>query len=84
MYDTMINYKRGLMYNNPDQFTCEVLTISADQNPLIEPKIRKYINDNKDKPSIQRQYFNRWGKDADSRFNPKTIPLSQLPDLDPQ
>ena len=81
MYETIIDIEKGQKYNNLNQKTARHIKVSADDNPLIHPLERKEIYDNRDKPSIQRQYFNRWGKWDDSGFNPKFVPQSQLPEL---
>ena len=62
MFETIMEIAKGKMYNNPGQFTARHIKVSADENPLIHPLVRREINDNRDKPSIQRQYFNKWGK----------------------
>lgn len=62
MYETIIDIEKGQKYNNLNQKTARHIKVSADDNPLIHPLERKEIYDNRDKPSIQRQYFNRWGK----------------------
>ncbi len=62
MFETIIEIAKGTKYNNPGQKTARHIKVSADDNPLIHPLERREINDNRDKPAIQRQYFNRWGK----------------------
>jgi len=83
MHQVIMDYKKGLIYNNPNQFTCEVIPVTADDNPLIEPRILQHIHDNKETPAIQRQYYNRWGKLSDSQFSLTTHPLHLLPTIDP-
>lgn len=60
MYKTITEIAKGTKYNNPQQKTARLITVSADNNPLIHPLERKEIYDNKDSPAIQRQYFNVW------------------------
>lgn len=81
MHQVILDYKKGTAYNNADQFTCEVIPVTADDNPLIEPKILQHIHEHKDDPAIQRQYYNRWGKAADSQFSLTTHKLSDIPTL---
>lgn len=70
MFETIMEISKGQKYNGEGQKTARHIKVSADDNPLIHPLERREINDNKDKPSIQRQYFNKWGKGSDSTFNP--------------
>lgn len=76
MYEVIIDIAKAQIYNNPEQLTARHIRVSADNNPLIHPTRKKYIYDNKSKPAIQREYFNRWGKSEDSRFNPTATSIS--------
>jgi hypothetical protein len=38
--------------------------------------MKKYVFDNKNNASIQREYFNRWGKSEDSKFNPTATSIT--------
>ena len=78
MYESIIDIAKGLIYNNPGQKTARHIKVSADDNPLIHPKIRRQINDTSSKASTQRQYFNRWGKSEDSKFNPIATSATDL------
>lgn len=60
MYQQILEYKKGQIYNNKDQLTCEVIPVSADDNPLIHPNVLKQIHATKHLPSTQRQYYNKW------------------------
>lgn len=81
MYETIIAIAKWEIYNNEGQKTARHIKVSAYENPLIHPLERKEIYDNKDKPSIQRQYFNKWGKGADSSFNPRKESITNNPQL---
>lgn len=83
MHQVIMEYKLGNKFNNENQFTCEVIPVTADDNPLIEPKILQAIHDNIDDPSIQRQYYNKWWKLWDSQFAIKTHSMSEMPTLKP-
>ena len=79
-----MDYKMGQKYNNPNQFTCEVIPVTAEDDPLIEPRILQSIRENRDDPAIQRQYYNRWGKLSDSSFSLKVHSLADIPSLNQQ
>mgnify|MGYP006052881847 FL=1 len=81
MFETIMEIAKGQKYNWPGQKTARHIKVSADENPLIHPLERREINDNRDKPSIQRQYFNKWGKWADSSFNPQAVSIFDMPKL---
>lgn len=81
MYETIMDIAKWEKYNNPEQKTARHIKVSADDNPLIHPLERKEIYDNRDKPSIQRQFFNKWGAWEDSRINPTFLPQAQIPPL---
>lgn len=66
-------------FNTPETFSAKVIRISADENPMIHPKNRSSIESRKHLPTIQREYYNRWGKLDDALFNPKTIPSTEIP-----
>lgn len=83
MFETIMEIAKGQKYNGEGQKTARHIKVSADDNPLIHPLERREINDNKDKPSIQRQYFNKWGKGSDSTFNPQTVSIFEAPKLHP-
>jgi len=76
MYESIIDIAKWNIYNNPGQKTARHIKVSADDNPLIHPKIRRQINDTRSKASTQRQYFNRWGKSEDSKFNPTATSIA--------
>lgn len=76
MYEVIIDIAKAIVYNNPEQLTARHIRVSADNNPLIHPTRKKYIYDNKAKPAIQREYFNRWGKSEDSKFNPTATSIT--------
>jgi hypothetical protein len=73
MFQTITEIAKGEKYNNHGQKTARLITVSADNNPLIHPLERTEIYTNKDSPAIQRQYFNVWGKLSDSLFQPQYI-----------
>jgi len=81
MFETIMEISKWQKYNNQGQKTARHIKVSADNNPLIHPLERREINDNREKPSIQRQYFNKWGKWSDSSFNPPTISMFEMPKL---
>jgi len=81
MFETIMEIAKGKIYNNEGQFTARHIKVSADENPLIHPLVRREINDSRDKPSTQRQYFNKWGKGSDSSFNPQQISIFNAPPL---
>jgi hypothetical protein len=83
MYKTILEIKKGQLYNNPGQKTASLISISVDENPLMHPLERKEVEDHKDSPAIQRQYYNKWGKSTDSMFNIIPTPLPDLPSLSP-
>lgn len=60
-------------FNTPTTFSAEVITVSADDNPMMHPRFRNNINSKRHIPSIKREYYNHWGKLDDSLFNPTTI-----------
>jgi len=60
-------------FNTPTTFSAEVITVSADDNPMMHPRFRNNINSKRHLPSIKREYYNHWGKLDDSLFNPTII-----------
>ena len=60
-------------FNTPTTFSAEVITVSADENPMIHPRVRQNLISKRNLPSIKREYYNHWGKLEDSLFNPTLI-----------
>ena len=60
-------------FNTPNTFSAEVITVSADENPMIHPRVRQNLISKRHLPSIKREYYNHWGKLDDSLFNPTII-----------
>jgi len=60
-------------FNTPTTFSAEVITVSADDNPMMHPRFRSNIISKRHLPSIKREYYNHWGKLDDSLFNPTVI-----------
>jgi hypothetical protein len=56
--------------------------ISADENPLLHPSKRKWINANRDKPSVRREYFNEWWDIGDNLFHIKRAKEFPLFDIE--
>ena len=57
-------------FNTPTTFSAEVITVSADDNPMMHPRFRNNINSKRHLPSIKRIVT---GKLDDSLFNPTII-----------
>lgn len=60
-------------FNTPDTFSAEVITVSADDNPMMHPKQYRDIQSKKQNPAVQREYYNAWGKLEDALFSPTII-----------
>lgn len=82
MYTMICDIKLGRDYNNPGQKTGKVITVSLDDNPLVEPKERRYYLDNKDLPKIQREFYNKWWTQGDHLFQLKEIDAWKCPAID--
>lgn len=78
MYHMITEYHKGTNYNNPWQKTLRYIRVSANENPLIHPKERREIMQNKDAPATLRQYFNRWWKQSDASFNLKFVKQTEM------
>lgn len=69
--ESVINQTRD--FNTPTTFSAEVITVSADENPMIHPRFRSNLLSKRHLPATKRQYYNHWGKLDDSLFNPTII-----------
>ena len=49
-----------------------------DDNPLVSPKKRLYVESKKSQPNIQREYYNKWGRLEDSLFQPIPVAMSTV------
>lgn len=77
MYQTIMDIEKGNTYNGEWQFTAEYIPFSIDDNPLVSPKKRAYVETKKSQPNIQREYYNKWGRLEDSLFQPIPIAMSE-------
>ena len=84
MYKTILNIKKGTVYDAPGQKTgrrsAQHIKFSVLENPLVSPVMLQEILTDKDSPDTQREYFNRWGKLEDSLFQPKRHSMSEVAD----
>jgi len=75
MYKTILNIKKGTIYDVPGQNTgrrsAQHIKFSVLENPLVSPVMMQEILADKDSPDTQREYFNKWWKLEDSLFQPK-------------
>ena len=69
--ESVLNQTRD--FNTPTTFSAEVITVSADDNPMMHPRFRNNITSKRHLPSVKREYYNHWGKLDDSLFNPTII-----------
>ncbi len=89
MYKTILNIKKGTVYDQPGQNTwrrsAQHIKFSVLENPLVSPVMLQEILADKDSPDTQREYFNKWWKLEDSLFQPKQHSITDIvEDLSPQ
>ena len=78
MYQAIMDIEKWTTYNGPGQFTAEYIPFSIDDNPLVSPKKRLYVESKKSQPNIQREYYNKWGRLEDSLFQPIPVAMSTI------
>lgn len=85
-YDLIMEAKRGIeLAGIKIAVKCETnedlsyYQIDYTQNPLLAPRLRKKVEGNLWKASVQRQYCCNWNSWEDQLFNPDTI--SEYPNL---
>lgn len=73
-YDQVLAAKGGKKNYSYYQFT-------ADDNPLLDPVMREYVQEHKDNPTIQREYYCSFTDNTGTVFRPtKTIEGKMLVD----
>lgn len=84
MYKTILNIKKGTVYDQPGQNTgrrsAQHIKFSVLENPLVSPVMLQEILADKDSPDTQREYFNKWWKLEDSLFQPKRHSIMDIAD----
>jgi hypothetical protein len=65
-------------FNTTITLSATHIKVSVEENPLVHPKFLLSIRSRKNEPSIQREYYNHWGKLEGSLFNPNVTSLSSL------
>lgn len=80
MYQTILEIKKGVKYNNKWQRTARHIRFSVTDNPLMSPMEFRRVMDEKDSPITKREYFNVWWKLEDSLFQLKHISYPDIAD----
>lgn len=78
MYQTILDIKKWIKYNNPGQRTARHIRFSVTDNPLMSPMELRRVMDSKDSPVTKREYFNVWWKLEDSLFQFKHTSFTEL------
>lgn len=80
MYETIIDIKKWLKYNNPGQRTARHIKFSVYDNPLMSPMELRRVMDDQNSPTTKREYFNIWWKLEDSIFQLEHISITEIAD----
>lgn len=78
MYQTIIEIKKSIKYNNPGQRTARHIKFSVHDNPLMSPMELRRVMDDQNSPTTKREYFNVWWKLEDSLFQLAHISFTEI------